>query len=183
MAGPDENAAGGRPPAVPIPRDWVEWRDRADAPIYTVTLWPNRSMTLGQRRFMLGMAATGLALPLIPTVGTPVFWGLLPFELGAILLLWLGFRRSDRDGKLSEELTVWRDEIRVERREPKGRVRRWAADPFKVRCILHEDARPENYLTLIGGSREIELGAFLAPWERLTLKEELDAALLKAFRI
>lgn len=139
-------------------------------------------MSVGLRNRMLGLAAIGLAMPLVPAWGTPVFWGLLPFLLGALFLLWLGFLLNDRSGKLHEELTIWRDEMRVERHEPKGRVRRWAADPFKVRLMLHEDGRPENYLTIRGGSREIELGAFLAPWERLELKEEVDTALAHAFR-
>ncbi|MEM8699237.1 MAG: DUF2244 domain-containing protein [Pseudomonadota bacterium] len=160
----------------------MEWRDRADRPLYAVTLWPNRSMTLGQRKTVFLLATAGFSLPLIPLWGTHAFWGLLPFPLLAMGMLWVGFRRNDRDGRLSEELTLWRDEIRVERRDPGGRIRRWAADPFLVRLILHEDARLENYLTLTGGSREIELGAFLSPDERLTLKDEVDAALVQAFR-
>ncbi|MEM7508080.1 MAG: DUF2244 domain-containing protein [Pseudomonadota bacterium] len=182
MSAVDKRTAGERSPAVFYPRDWVEWRDRADHPVYTVSLWPNRSMTPRQRKLMLSLAALGLSVPLIPAWGTHVFWGLLPFPLGALAMLWLGFRRSDRDGRLTEVLTLWRDEIRVERREPGGRLRRWSADPYKVRVMLHEDARPENYLTLIGGSREIELGAFLSPGERLDLKGEVDAALIRAFR-
>lgn len=182
MSAANRHAVGERSPAVSYPRDWVEWRERADSPIYAVRLWPNRSMTPRQRKLMLGMAALGFSVPLIPAWGTYVFWGLLPFLLGALAMLWLGFRRSDRDGRLTEVLTLWRDEIRVERHEPSGRKRRWSADPLKVRVILHEDSRPENYLTLTGGSREIELGAFLSPGERLSLKDEVDAALIRAFR-
>ena len=52
------------------------------------------------------------------------------------------------------------------RREPRGRVRRWHANPFWVRPRLREDAHVEKYLTLEGDGREIELGAFLSPWER-----------------
>ncbi|MEM7670402.1 MAG: DUF2244 domain-containing protein [Pseudomonadota bacterium] len=183
MAISDQNtAAGGLPPAVGHCGDWIEWRERHDTPIYSVMLWPHRSMTPGLRRNMLCLAGVGFAIPLIPAWGTPVFWGLLPFLMSGLGFLWLGFRFSERSGRLHEELTIWRDEIRVERCEPRGRVRRWAADPFRVRTILHEDARPENYLTLKGGGREIELGAFLAPWERTALKEEVDAALVQAFR-
>lgn len=178
----ENRAAGERSPAVLHRPDWVEWRERFDRPIYSVTLWPNRSMTPTLRRTMLGAAAIGLSIPLLPAWGTPVFWGLLPFLLLALGMLWTGFRLNDRRLQLTEVLTVWRDEVRVERTEPSGHIRRWAADPFKVRTILHESARLENYLTLKGGSREIELGAFLSPWERASLKEEVDAALLRAFR-
>ena len=178
----DDTTAGERSPAVSFPPDWVEWRERADKPVYAVTLWPNRSMTKGQRRGMLALASAGFCVPLIPALGSPVFWGLLPFCAGAVVMLWYAFLRNDRDGRLSEELTLWRDEMRVERREPRGRIRRWSADPFKVRVILHPDGRPENYLTLKGGSREIELGAFLSPEERVDLAEELEAAVTKALR-
>ena len=63
------------------------------------------------------------------------------------------------------------------RREPRGRVRRWHANPFWVRLRLREDAHVEKYLTLEGNGREIELGAFLSPGEREALHGELSAAL------
>lgn len=178
----DQGLAGGRPPAACTSGAWVEWRDRQDRPLYQVTLWPHRSMTPVLRRNMLVLAVAGFCVPLVPAWGTPVFWGLLPFLIAGLICLRLGFWMSDRSGRLHEVLTIWRDEMRVERFEPKGRVLRWAADPFRVRVVLHEDARLESYLTLAGGSREIELGAFLAPWERVELKDEVDAALLRAFR-
>jgi uncharacterized membrane protein len=112
-----------------------------------------------------------------------VFWGLLPFLAGALGLLWLGLRRSDRDGRLIAEVTLWRDEIRVERHEPGGRVLRWSADPFHARVTLYPEGRVENYLTLRGAGREIELGAFLSPDERVALAAELEAALTRAIRL
>ncbi|MEM9371784.1 MAG: DUF2244 domain-containing protein [Pseudomonadota bacterium] len=181
-AADDTDAVGAPSPAARPSGDWVDWRDRSDNPIYQVTLWPHRSMSPELKRTMLMLAAIGFCVPLVPAWGTPVFWGLLPFLGAGLFCLWLGFWFSDRSGQLHEELTIWRDEVRVERHEPKGRVRRWAADPFRVRVILHPDARPENYLTLKGGGREIELGAFLAPWERIELKDEVDEALVRAFR-
>lgn len=154
---------------------------RDDLPLYRVTLWPHRSLRPAGKRAVLALAAVGLAVPLLPALGTPVFWGLLPFEAAALGLLWLGLRRSDRDGMLVEELSLWRDEIRVERREPSGRVLRWRADPYWVRLTLHaEGAKVEDYLTLIGGGREIELGAFLSPDERRNLKAEIERALAAA---
>ena len=128
------------------------------------------------------IAALGLALPLIAVSTTPVFWGLLPFAIAALAMLWLGFRRSQFDGRLTETVTVWRDEIRVERREPRGRVRRWSADPYQARLRLHEAAKVESYLTLKGSGREIELGAFLSPEERVALAGEIEAAIGRAIR-
>jgi len=73
------------------------------------------------------------------------------------------------------------DEMRVERREPSGRILRWRADPYWVRLDLHAEGRKvENYLTLRGGGREIELGAFLSPDERARLHDEIEAAIRRA---
>jgi uncharacterized membrane protein len=128
------------------------------------------------------IAAFGLALPLLALAGTPVVWGLLPFAAAALAGLWYGFRRNQFDGRLVEEVAVWPDEIRIERREPRGPVRRWSADPWRVRVKIHEDARIEKYLTLQGGGREVELGAFLSPEERVALAAELEDSLTRAIR-
>ena len=123
-----------------------------------------------------------LTLPLGAVAGTPVFWGLLPFLLAALGAAWWALRRNGKHLSLSETLSIWRDEVRVERREPDGTVRRWLAEPMKTRIRLHKDAKLEDYLTMTGGGREIELGAFLAPEERVALAEEIEAALTRAIR-
>lgn len=128
------------------------------------------------------IAAVGLAIPLIALAGTRVVWVLVPFAAAALAGLWFGFRRNQFDGRLVEEVAVWPDEIRIERREPGGRVRRWSADPWRVRVRVHEDARIEKYLTLNGGGREVELGAFLSPEERVALAVEVEDALTRAIR-
>ncbi|HUF86971.1 MAG TPA: DUF2244 domain-containing protein [Thermohalobaculum sp.] len=177
------SVAGGELPAAAVPGHRLGWRARHDRPVYRALIWPNRPLGLRGKRLALGVAGAGLALPLLAVLGTPVFWGLAPFLAGALGLLWLGLRRSEFDGRLVEEVALWRDEMRVERREPAGRVLRWSADPFHVRLTLHAQGRVENYLTLGGGGREIELGAFLSPEERVALAAELEAALTRAIRL
>ena len=150
---------------------------RSDPPTLSLTLWPNRSLSrAGFRRVMLFTAA-GLAIPVLPFLFTPVGWGLLPFVIAALVALYAAFRRSYRDGRLREELRLWPDLITVERIDPRGRVRRWQANPYWVSLRLHQNARIENYLTLKGNGREIELGAFLSPEERVALHAELTRAL------
>ena len=46
-----------------------------------------------------------------------------------------------------------------------------------MRPRLIENAPVEKYLTLAGNGREIELGAFLSPGERVELFDEISAAL------
>jgi uncharacterized membrane protein len=152
---------------------------RTDAPVLALTLWPNRSFSRRGWTVVLALLAAGLAVPLLPLVGTAAAWGMLPFLVGALVALYLAVRRSHLDARLTEELKLWPDLITVVRREPSGAVRRWHANPFWVRLRLREDAHVEKYLTLVGSGREIELGAFLSPGEREALHAELAAALAR----
>jgi uncharacterized membrane protein len=149
---------------------------RGDPPVLALTLWPHRSLSRRGWTVVLTLLAFGLAVPLVALVGTGAAWVMLPFLAGALVALFLAVRRSHLDARLVEELRLWPDLITVERREPDGTVRRWHANPFWVRPRLR-DAHIEKYLTLDGGGREIELGAFLSPGEREALHAELSAAL------
>ena len=180
MTGITDMAAGGKPPAALV--QGPAWRERLDVPLYRVRLWPNQSLTRTGAQWFFGASAVMLAMPLIAVAGTPVFWGLLPFLAAALAAAWWAIRRNGRNLSLSETLTIWRDEVRVERREPDGQVRRWQAEPLKTRLKLHSDAKLEDYLTMTGGGREIELGAFLAPEERVALADEIETALTRAIR-
>lgn len=173
----DETAAGDRSPAAGTSGDPFR---RADPPLYAVSLWPHRSLSRkGFRGFMAALAA-GLSVPMISVWGTPVAWFLAPFLLGALALAWLFIVLSYRSGRLVEELRVWSDAIAVERREPRGRVLRWSANPYWVTVDLSDTPTVERYLTLQGGGRTIELGAFLTPEERVALADDLRDALRRA---
>jgi uncharacterized membrane protein len=152
---------------------------RGDPPILELTLRPNRSLTWRGAAWVVGLAAAGLAIPLVPLSGTAAAWGMLPFLAGALVALYWAIRRNVRDGRLTEELRLWPDLITVVRREPSGEERRWHANPFWVRLRLLDGERVEKYLTLEGNGREIELGAFLSPGERQTLYDALGAALAR----
>lgn len=180
MTAKSAKAAGGRPPAARVLGP--SWRDRQDKPVYRVELWPNQSLTQPGLFTVLSISACLLTVPLMSVIGTAVFWGLLPFLAITLWALWYGIKRNTRNLSMSETLTIWRDDVRVERREPNGLVRRWQAEPMSVRLTVHQDARIEDYLTLTGAGREIELGAFLAPEERVALAEEIESALTRAIR-
>ena len=176
MTGHETRTAGAQAPVVSV----FAWRERHDRPLYRVRLWPNRALGPRGRRGALTLAGAGFCIPLGAALGTPVFWGLLPFAALPVSLLWLSFRCNNKNLQLTEELTLWPDEIRVERREPRGAVLRWQAVPYWVRLGFYPDGKVENYLTLKGGGREIELGAFLSPEERVLLHGEIEAALARA---
>ena len=118
-----------------------------------------------------------LCIPLMGVLATVAFWWILPFAMGALGLLWLALRRSWRDRDIEERLVVTPALARLERRDPEG-LRAWEANPYWVRVEMHPGKRPvENYLTLEGGPRPVEIGAFLTPSERASLRDVIGAGL------
>lgn len=175
------DAAGGAPPAARI--SGPHWRERHDRPVYQATLWPNQSLTHRGYLIALLAAGAGFALPLLGLIGTGIFWLIAIFVFIPFLALRFAFRQNARALRIEERLQIWRDEVRIERRDPNGRIRRWQCDPMRLRLHLHKDGKVEEYLTLAGGGREIELGAFLAPEERLALADEIENGLNRALRL
>lgn len=105
-------------------------------------------------------------------------WGLLPFFLLAVAGLWFALHASYRTGEVLEELDVKGETAHLRRHNPKGPTQDWSANRYWVSVHLHPTEGPvPNYITLRGGDREVELGAFLDPAERLALYDELKRAL------
>jgi uncharacterized membrane protein len=150
---------------------------RSDPPVMELSLWPHRSLSVRGWRIFLALLTAGLSVPLFFLVGSMAAWGMLPFLVAALLAVYWAMRRNFDDAKLTEELRLWPDLITVERREPRGAVHRWHANPFWVQPRLLDGAHIEKYLTIKGGGREIELGAFLSPGERERLYDDLCIAL------
>ncbi len=179
---PNANRAAGASPSAAASGPRIDWSERADPPLYRAELWPHRALQRSGLRIVMIVAALGFALPLAAVAGSLAFWGLLPFCLGGLWILWAGLAVSTREGELVEELFLWRDEIRVERREPRGRILRWQAFPGFVVANLRTDGPVPDYLTLTGGGREIELGTFLTAAERVALKSEIERHLARIGR-
>jgi len=151
------------------------------APVARVILRPSRSLSLVGFAWLMLITWAFLLLPLIPLLGSGALWVMLPFLLAVLVALWLSFRRSYRDGELYEELTLWPDLIRVHRHNPRANAQSWQASPYWTRLRLLPEGGPvENYITLKGQGREIELGAFLSPDERVELYDRLESALARA---
>jgi len=143
-------------------------------------LWPHNA--LAPRGFVaaIGVTAVMLAMPLIAVLGNPVLWGLLPFAVIALWALWYALDRNYRDRQVLEDMHLSREGIVLRRFNPKGPVQDWQADPHWVTLKLIPRGGPvEQYLTLTGGGREVELGAFLMPDERIKLNDELSELLIR----
>lgn len=137
-------------------------------------LWPYRSLPRRGMVWFIGGTAGLLMVPLLAVIGSPVLWGLLPFLLLALGAVWWALEKSYRDAEIIEDLTLTPDEVRLVRHGPRGQRQDWQAKAHWVRVERHETGGPvTHYLTLRGGPREVELGAFLTEKERLALEWEL----------
>lgn len=159
-----------------MPFEWIEPQTPKEPRV--LHAWPYRS--LPKRGFVIFIFITFLLilLPLFAALGTPVLWGLLPFLLGTLGLLWMLLQRSYKDGSVLEEMRIWPDKVELTRYEPRGPDKHWDANPYWISVELHPKGGPvPNYVTLKGGPREVELGAFLTPEERLQMREDLQITL------
>ena len=159
-----------------MPYEWID--TGPDGPKAELHLWPHRS--LPRKGFVIFFAITfGLAaIPLLAVVGSAILWGLLPFIALVLGGAWWGLERSYRDSAVLEELRIWDARITLTRHNPRGPTQHWEANPHWVRIHDHGARGPvEHYLTLQGGPREVEIGAFLSVEERIDLARELTEAL------
>nr|WP_321508757.1 DUF2244 domain-containing protein [uncultured Celeribacter sp.] len=156
-----------------------------DAPLWTLDLWPHRSLKGKGFSATIWIMFIGGLIPIVPFIGTIAFWVLLIFMMCALAALWTAIRSSDRD-KLREELRIWPDRVTLTHWSAKGERLTWESNPYWLKLTLHpKSGRIEHYLTLKGagpdvgsnGGREVELGAFLTPKERQRLYGELQQVL------
>ncbi|WP_104017625.1 DUF2244 domain-containing protein [Roseovarius nitratireducens] len=160
-----------------MPYQWSSPPQGAD-PDLELQLWPHRSLPRrGFAAFVLATFAL-ITIPLYPLLGTMLLWGLLPFLLLAVGGVWWGLEATYRSARLREVLTITPDELRLVRTNPRGDVQEWACNRYWARVQMHPEGGPvEHYLTLRGGGREVEIGAFLSEDERKVLHGELADAI------
>lgn len=138
--------------------------------------------SLSPRGFVgfVGATAILVAVPLLTVVGSPILWGLLPFVLAMLALLWWALTRSWADTDVTETLTIWTDRLELTHQRGRGPQQSWATNTYWARLHLHPRRGPHrDYLTLTGGEdgRELQLGAFLTETERRQLYTELSNVL------
>ena len=159
-----------------MPYEWLP----PSGPERHLHLWPHRSLPKAGFVWFIGGTVAVIALPMLSVLGSPVLWGVLPFAGLAVAGVWFALSRSYRDAEIVEDLALTDRTITLTRHGPRGRRQEWQANPHWVRPVLHATGGPvPNYLTLQGGPREVELGAFLSEGERVALSDELDRALAR----
>lgn len=130
-------------------------------------------MTAQGFSWFIGATALMLTLPLFAVLGSAVAWVLLVFFLLAIWGVWTAIMANRAARQMHEELRLAGGKAHLEHVPAKGPAKTWNADLNWVTVHLHAKGPVEDYLTLRGGGREVELGAFLTPEERKDLYDEL----------
>ncbi len=150
-------------------------------PIAVLHAWPYRSLPKRGFAFAIGFAYVALMIPVAGFVGTVAMWWLFFPGLLVIFALWWSLGKSYRDGEILEELSIWTDHIQLTRTGPRGKFSDWEANPHWVTVQRHKDSGPiEDYITLKGNGREVEIGAFLSDDERPALYDEIARTLTRA---
>jgi len=151
-----------------------------DAPFYQLSLWPYRSLSRRGFVWFIGLTAGLISIPLLALLGSKYLWFMLPFLATAVAMIWYFIERSYKDGMILETLTIWSDHMELTRQNPRGEPQHWQANPYWVDVKMHPKSGPvENYITLRGNGREVEIGAFLSVDERKILLSELQDVLAR----
>ncbi len=104
-------------------------------------------------------------------------WPVMPFFGLDVLLVWLAFRVSYRDGRMREYVRVDARDIEVTRQHPTGHVRRYRL-PTGWSMLRHSNAGKHDAQVAIGShGRWLVLGTFLSPKERDEFAAALGAAI------
>jgi uncharacterized membrane protein len=139
-----------------------------------LTLWPYQSLQPQGFVWFIGVTSLMLLLPLISVMGTVVLWGLLPFIALAVAGVWFAIHRNRRSARIVEVLTLTEQQVHLVRHNPDGEEQEWACNRYWAHPTLHPQNGPvPNYVTLKGGGREVEIGAFLSEEERISLYDDL----------
>jgi uncharacterized membrane protein len=177
MAKPiSENNDAARDTSLAVSRSVPDASDpfaRTDPPVWSVMLRPNRSLSPSGFRWLMGIMATGFAMPVLALARTAAMWVIAGVAAIVMALLWGLIKYNYFTGCLTEELRLWPDLVTVERREPWGRVQRWSANPYWVDITIEDARTVDSYLTIRGSDRRIEVGVFITAEERRELALEL----------
>ena len=147
---------------------------------YQMVLWPNRSFEIKNIKFLFSLLCIGFAVPILPFFGSSMGTLLLLFSAAALIVFATLFIQSYSGGNLKEIVRIDPKEISVTRIEANGNKISWKANSYWTRVKLYPEGQiVENYLTLVGGNREIELGSFLSPEERTLVRVKIENILRK----
>jgi uncharacterized membrane protein len=141
-----------------------------------MTLTPHRSLGPVGTRWVIGSVAficgiNALRFWLVQA------WPVVFFLLLDVLLVGWAFRASHRSGKRYEELRIDTDAFIVRQVSAAGVSQEHHFSPHWVRLLLEPVNRMQNRLLVVQRDRQLEIGSFLAPFERSEVKTEIERGL------
>lgn len=162
--------------AAPAPVTLGTGRD-VDAPVlFHARLNPHCS--LSPSGFRVLMAAVVLAFS---GIGSAFYalgaWPVVGFCGLEVLLIWWCFKLNFRHLERYETVLLTDDALEIRRVDSKGRVERIVLQPYWLTVRLEEEPSGANRLLVRSHGRDVAIGGFLSPEERIDLKRALDAAL------
>jgi uncharacterized membrane protein len=150
-----------------------------DPVVFNAEVRPNRSLPNNGFYVLMGAIAlvsftAGIAFMMAGA------WPVLGFFGLDVLLVWLAFRISYRDGRRLETIEITRREIRVGRRYPTGHQTWFRLPSAWTRVALAGAGEPDVQAQLTAMGKTLIIGAMLSPKERESLaaavRDALDAA-------
>lgn len=109
-------------------------------------------------------------------------WPVLGFFGLDVLLVWLAFKLSYRDGRRLEIVRINERNIEVSRRWPTGHTRLYRMPAAWARVEVDGEGEPDVQTRLTAMGKHLIIGSMLSPREREALAEAVREALMSARR-
>jgi len=148
-------------------------------PLFAAALNPDRSPRVIGGWVALSFAAV-MATPLAVLAPEVLLPALAAFGISGAGLTALSVRQSRRR-RLTQQVTLWPDQLEIAISDHKGGRTLRRFDPKAVRLVLDRDENEKaTRIRLRAGKDEVELGAFLKPEDRSSFARAFGTALRRA---
>ena len=143
-----------------------------DPVVLDLVLYPHRS--LSKTGFLVLMAAiVGCSMAVGVAFLLAGAWPVFGFFGLDVLLIYAGFRLNYRAARAYETVRLTPKTLEIVKVDPAGRAMRTELTPAWLSVDLAEPDEWSKRLTLRSAGRDIEIGAFLPPEEKVGLAEAL----------
>ena len=159
--------------------DLEEEKLSREEPLLSLIIWPHRSCDRKTFLLILFIISFILIIPSFLFLNLSFAISILPFSLLSIFLFFFVGNKNFNDALLIEKLKIYPKKIILERKEPNNDIKKWHSNPYWTKVNIYNNGPVESYLTLKGNGKEVELGSFLTPEERINLKKIIDDTLFK----